>query len=423
MSVSRRRFLRGSAGLFLALPILESMRPRTVRASDPNAPQRALWWFTPNGQNMEDWTPADFGSDYNMSPILSPFESYRDTMTILKGLRNYGCDEGAEGHSGAGTFLTCAAATVTPVRNARSIDQIIADQIGGETLFKSLQLGMNATGESLGTAISWADAETPLPKVTRPEALFTRLFGGGAVLTPEELEHRRSMELSILDGVFDDLQALRPKLPARDRLKLEQYTTSIREVELRIEQMGDLTCDPGEMPTYDEDSFPELLDAFCEVIALAIQCDLSRIFTFTHSGEGTNMKHSWLDIADTYHGLSHHNYDAEMLAKLTTIQTWQSQVFADGLLRRLRAIEDIDGRSLLDNTILMYGSGLADSHFHDNFDLPIVLFGGTDAFTHGQHIDVTDEPLAALHLAISEAVGASVTDFGVVETGPLTGLS
>ena len=146
-----------------------------------------------------------------MSPILSPFESYRDTMTVLKGLRNYGCDEGAEGHSGAGTFLTCAAASVLLVRNARSIDQIIADQISGETLFKSLQLGMNATGEKLGTAISWADAETPLPKVTRPEALFTRLFGGGAVLTPEELEHRRSMELSILDGVFDDLQAFASK--------------------------------------------------------------------------------------------------------------------------------------------------------------------------------------------------------------------
>jgi hypothetical protein len=417
MAFNRRRFLRGSAGALLAIPLLESLMPRTVRADSHTAPKRTLWWFTPNGQNMEDWAIAKTGADYSLSPILQPFAAYRDQMTIISGLRNYGVSPLGvdEGHNGCGGWLHCRS---TAEGGDISIDQLLAAEVGAATLFRSLELGASATSANPRSAISWAGPDQPLPKVITPQALFARVFGSAGSLSPEEAERRQVLRLSVLDGVLEDLNQLDAKLPVRDRLKMDQYTTAIRELETRIEQSGSSLCDPGDPPGDGDER-----DQMCEVIALAFQCDITRVMSYMWGEEGNTVGHENLGIPDSYHGLSHHNYDPEMLAKLTTIQTWQCEVFANGMLKRLQETEDVDGNSLLDNTTILFGSGIGDSHYHDNFDLPLVLFGGTDTFAHGHHLQATDEPLADLHLSICEAAGVSFDSLGEAGTGPLAGLT
>jgi hypothetical protein len=420
MSTNRRRFLRGAAGSLLALPVLESLLPRRPAFADgPTPPKRALWWFTPNGHNMSDWTPAETGGDYTLSPILQPFAPYRDKMTVISGLRNYGASdpEGEDqGHGGVGAWLHCRDAYED---GARSVDQYLADAIGEGTPFRSLELGLDAADGSNKGSISWAGPGEPLPKVITAAALFARLFGSGASLSPAEVARRRDLRLSVLDGVMGDFSQLNAELPVRDRLKLEQYTTAIRELELRIDQSASSTCDPGDPPDPEGDP----IDQMGAVMALAFQCDLTRVMTFMLGKEGNNSSHTHLGIPEAYHGLSHHNYDPALLAKLTTIQTWQCQTFADGVLRRLNEAEDVDGSTLLDNTTILYGSGVSDSHYHDNHDLPSVLFGSSDTFAHGHHLQATDEPLADLHLAMCASVGAEFESLGAAGTGPLEGLA
>jgi len=426
MSTTRRRFLRGSAGAILAVPLLESLLPsRRVWAGSKTGPKRTLWWFTPNGHNMEDWAIAETGKEYTLSPILQPFAPYRSKMTVVSGLRNYGASDpngDDQGHGGIGAWLHCQDAFDL---GARSVDQMLASEVGGDTLFRSLELGRNATDGSNKSSISWAGPGEPLPKVITASALFARLFGSASSLSPEEADRRRMLRLSVLDGVLEDLSRLDAKLPTRDRLKLEQYTTAIRELEIRIEQSAASSCDPGDPPDPDEGAGDpgEAIDQMGAVIALAFQCDLTRVMTFMLGKEAHNGAHPHLGIPEAYHALSHHNYDPVMLAKLTTIQTWQCQVFADAILSRLNGMEDVDGNTLLDNTTILYGSGVGDSHYHDNFDLPSVLFGGTHSFAHGHHLQATDEPLADLHLAMCAASGVDFESLGLAGTGPLAGLT
>lgn len=415
--MNRRRFLRGSAGAMLALPLLESLRPRRTWANDPVAPKRALWWFTPNGHNMFDWTPGETGVGYTMSPILTPFEPFRDKMTVISGLRNYGVapiGESCEGHDGAAAWLNCS--SISGGGNV-SIDQLLAAQVGPDTIFNSLELGMAPIAGNHGASISWTGPNQPMPIVVSAPALFARLFGSAGTMSPEEIERRTSLRLSVLDGVLEDLNSLQPRLPNSDKIKLEQYSTALRELELRIEQSAESACDIGEPPS--EHGFDEM----CSVMALAFECDLTRVMTFMLQNEANNMAHTHLGIPENYHALSHHAFDPDILAKLTTIQTWQAQIFADSILTRFEEMVDVDGNSLLDNTTILYGSGLGDGNYHDNFDLPSALFGGTHTFTHGHHLMATDEPLADLHLAICAANGVNIPSLGPASTGPLAGLS
>ncbi|MGC6492752.1 MAG: DUF1552 domain-containing protein [Myxococcota bacterium] len=417
MTFSRRQVLRGAAGSLLALPLLESLRPRASWSGAPVAPRRGLWWCTPNGHNMEDWTPAELGPGYALSPILTPFAAFQDRMTVISGLRNYGVSplgSDSEGHNGAAAWLNCAS---TAAGGDISIDQLIAAQVGTQTPFASLELGMVAPGGGHPMPISWAGTDAPLPKVVSAPALFSRLFGSASTLSPEELERRTTLRLSVLDDVLGDLQSLHPTLPQTDRVKLDQYTTALRELEVRIEQTADLACEAGPPPT------EHTLDAMCALIALAFECDLTRVVSFMWNNEGTNTGHPELGIPDAYHGLSHHNYDPDILAQLTTIQTWQAQSFVDSMVVRLASMTDLDGNTLLDNTTILYGSGMGDSHYHDNFDLPSLLLGGTHTFAHGHHMMAVDAPLADLHLAIAASMGASISTLGPASTGPLAGLT
>ena len=419
--MNRRRFVQGGAGALLALPLLESLWGRKALARTPSAPQRALWWFTPNGQNMEDWAVSGTGSEYTLSPILTPFAPFREQMTVVSGLRNYGVSTpGADdsGHSGCGAWLHCSALDSGGV----SVDQQLAAQIGSDTLFPSLELGRVATDGDHRTAVSWAQGDLPLPKIITASALFARLFGASTSLSPEEALRERNARVSVLDGVLEDLNSLAVRLPAQDQIKLDQYSTAVRELEVRIGRAGESSCDPGEAPGRATNEAEEI-DNLCAVMVLALQCDLTRVMTFMLGGEANNVGHNFLGVPESYHGLSHHNYDPAQLAKLTIIQTWQCQVFADSLLSRLAATPDVDGKTLLDNTSVLYGSGIGDSHYHNNYDLPAVLFGGTSTFAHGHHLAASEQPLANLHLAICGAAGAELNTLGTAGVEPLAGLT
>ena len=431
MRFPRRSFLRAASGLILPLPALASMNPRGMRSTGDGMPSRVLWWFNPNGNNYNDWPVEGEGSDFVFSPTLEPFEDYRDRLTVLSGLKIEACQNGLpDGHNGAAaTYLTCMPLEESHVYVGQSIDQRLAQEWNGVTPFQSLELGMetgavsddSTTGTYRGN-ISWAGPETPRPKVSSPGSLFDRLFGGGdASLSPEEAERRLDLRLSILDDTLEELNRLSARLSASDRRKLDEYATAIRELELRLASMGVLSCDPGESPG-NSDLFPDTLEAMCDLMALAFQCDLTRVITFMLGNEGTNQAYTWLGLADGHHSLSHHAEDPEVMAQLSLIDRWQSEVFV-GLLDRLDAIEEPGGGSLLDNTVLLYGGGMADGHYHTNEELPLVLLGGTEVFDHGRHVHMDGGPLSELHLAICSAVGVDLPSWGMTGTSPMTGLA
>ena len=185
--------------------------------------------------------------------------------------------------------------------------------------------------------------------------------------------------------------------------------------------MGTLSCDPGDAPE-TLDSFPEDLESMCDLMALAFQCDLTRIMTFMLGNEGSNQAYTWLGIAEAHHSLSHHAEDPVYMDQLSLIDRWQVEVFK-GFLDRLDAIEDTGGGSLLDNTVILYGGGMSDGHYHTNEDLPLVLLGGSSVFEHGQAVRQDGGPLSELHLAICAAVGVDLPSWGMTGTAPMTGLA
>lgn len=430
MKPTRRAFLRGASGAVLALPALESLVGRRAVADDA-APRRVLFWYTPNGHAMRDWIPTSEGPGYTLSPILEPLERHRHRFTVVSGLWNHGCQEGADGHAGsAGAFLTCAGLREDRTWNGVSIDQRIAQAIGAATPFPSLEIGMESgeagtCGDGIcgyGSNISWSGPETPRAKVVDPEALFVRLFGDGSgELPPEELARRKELRLSILDGVVDDLQRLDRTLPASDRQKLDEFTTSVRELETRLANAPDRTCDAPDAPG-DDPSFPARLEAMQTLIGRAMQCDLSRVYSFMLGNAASNQAYGFAGVPESHHSLSHHGHDDAILQRLTTIGRWQSERFAT-FLDLLAGLEDIDGRSVLDNTTILYGSGMSDGHFHLNEDLPLLVVGQTDAFAHDQHVRIEKGALADLHLTLARSVGVDLSSHGVAGTAPLESLS
>lgn len=433
MKINRRRFLMGASGCLLPLPLLTALTPRTARAGG-GMPSRALWWFNPNGHNPLERFCTGKGSHFVLPKSMQAFEAYRDRMTVIDGLRLHGClVEGSNtGHTAAAAgWLTSTNLNPDTIEVGTSIDQKLADRWEGMTPFRSLELGMEQSVMSSGsditgytTSISWSDATTMRPKTIDPSALFVRLFGSDLNLDPKEAKRRLAVRQSVLDGVLDDLSRLNGALPSSDREKLEQYTTAIRELEGRIAASGALSCDPGD-PAVSVEEFPDRLDQFLDLMVLAFECDLTRIVTFMLGSEGTNQPYSWAGVSEAHHGLSHHAYDADILEQITAIDTWQAEVFASFLDRLDARTDPLDpmGGSLLDTTVLMFGGGMEEGYYHDNTNLPTILFGGTSAFVHGQRVVLEDGPLADVHLAMCAAVGEDLGSHGVAGTGPMAGLS
>ena len=430
--ISRRTFLRG-AGATLALPLLDAMWPVTALADGHAAPVRFLAYYVPNGIHMQSWTPAESGRDYALTPILQPLAAHRDDLLVLSGLRNDPARPDGPGDHAAGTgsFLTATHVFKTEganIRNAVSIDQVIANglvanDLGEATRFRSMELGAEG-GSSVGNCdsgyscaysrnISWSGPATPVYKEVNPRAAFDRLFQGADPNdTAESRARRRTYRLSVLDFVLEDARQLNAKLGKRDQAKVAEYMTGIRDLERRIEgEEAEPQCTPGVRPDRPED-LPTHLKNMADIMTLALQCDATRVITFMLGNAGSNRAHRHLEIREGHHEISHHQSLAENFRKLETIDIWEMQEFAY-LLDRLKSVQEGDS-TLLDNTVVFWSSEISDGNRHNHDNLPVLLAGRAGGqLDSGRHVTYgTETPIANLFIRIAGLMGVDVDTFG-----------
>lgn len=384
----------------MGLPFLESLAPRRTHAQD-KPPTRLLFFYVPNGIQPADFRPKTTGEAYAITPILKPLESLRADFSVISGLENApGRPDGAGDHaSGTSSFITCAHAnkSETDIRLGVSADQIAAAQIGKQTRLPSLELGIDG-GSSAGGCdsgygcaytrnISWSGPSTPLPKMTNPQLVFDRLFTGydpGA--SAAELAKRKAYKKSVLDLVLGDAQSLSMKLGKSDRVKLDEYLSGVRELETQIgSNMDAASCGPGARPV-DKLPYPAHVKMMCDLMVLAMQCDVTRIFTFMIGNGLSGRTYPELGITRGHHEISHHGMSPDNLAALTKIATWEMEQLAY-LLGKMKSIEDGAGSNLLYNSAVFLSSDISDGDRHNHDEMPVILAGhGGGALKPGRHI-------------------------------------
>jgi hypothetical protein len=421
--LSRRTFLRG-AGVAVGLPLLDAMIPAwTAIARTAAAPKpRMGFMYLPHGAIMEQWTPVATGSNFEITPILKPFEPYRKYLTIVSGLENKPAIAPPVHALNPGTWLSC----VTPQPSQEphggvTVDQIAAAHIGQETPLPSLEIATEGRGGSgacdrtfgcsYGGTISFRTPTTPLPMESDPRKLFERLFGQGD--TPEERKAITKQYSSILDLVSQEAADLQRTLDAPDRARLGDYLESVREIERRVQKMEAQDLSSLDLPDVPVGAtFDQRLNLMFDMVALAYEANLTRVFSFMMAGEGSNVTYNHIGVSDAFHPLSHHQNDKARKERLVRIQTYHSQAFAR-FLDKLSKMPDGEG-TMLDNAILLYGSNMSNSNAHDEFPLPnIVLGGGCGKIKGNQHVKYEDKtPLANLLLTLLDRAGVPTDKVG-----------
>lgn len=442
-SLNRRRFLRG-LGACLALPAFESVRPLQLlgapAAASPGgaAPVRMAFLQVPNGIIPAQWWPTGGpGTSFGLSPTLSPLEKIRHEMQVISGLDDLSANAGADGggdHARAGgTFLTGVRIKKTSgadIYSGVSIDQVVARKIGHLTRFPSLELSCDSvrkagncdSGYSCAYEynMAWRSPTQPVTPEPNPRLVFERLFGVGS---PEQrsanLQRRQQEQHSLLDYVMGDARAMEAKMNGRDRQKLDQYLTSVREVELRIERAEKMpVANPSvDSPVGIPPNFGEHIQLMFDMLHLAFQTDSTRIATMLLAGEGSNRTFTEVGITEGHHNLSHHRNDSATIAKVAKIDLWYTQQLGK-FLEKMESTQDVDGKSLLHNSMILYGSGHADGNRHTHFDLPIMVAGSAGGrFRTGRFVKVEAAPLTNLFLTMADHMGAT----GIERHGDSTG--
>ena len=421
--LSRRTFLRG-AGMAMGLPLLDAMVPAsTLLAQTPAVPKPRLGFlYLPHGAIMTQWTPATEGATFDLTPILKPLEPFKKQLTIVSGLENKPAIAPAVHALNPATWLSC----VTPREStepylAPTIDQLAANHLGQDTPFPSLEVAGEGRGGSgacernfgcaYGSTLSFRTATVPLPMESDPRKLLERLFGQGD--TPAERQAISKQFSSVLDAIAGEAKDLERTLDPQDRARLADYLDSVREIERRVEKLeaqdlSDLAVpDVPIGPSYDQ-----RLNLMFDLLALAYEANLTRVFTFMMAAEASNMTYNHIGVSDAFHPLSHHQNDAAKIERLVRIQTYHSQAFAK-FLAKLAKTPDGDG-TLLDHSLLLYGSNMSNSNAHDEFPLPLLLVGGGCGKLKGQqHLKYPDRtPLANLLTTVLHRAGVPVEKVG-----------
>ena len=407
-------------------------------------PLRALFLFVPNGKKMDDWWPHGRGDDVKPSYLLEPLAPVWDRVTVFSGLcidGGFSQGDGPGDHARASaSFLTCAHPKKTggaDIRAGTSVDQVIAQRFQGSTRLDSLELGMER-GSRAGTCdsgyscaysnnLSWRSPTTPIAKETNPWAVFERLFGDPKLVgNAKARQHQRDARVSVLDSVLDDAKALRTRLGAKDRSKIDDYLTSVRQLERRLERAAVADRDAvAKVPPLPEGlrprgmPYPERLELMYEMLALAFAADLTRVASLMLGNAGSNRSYRFLGVPQGHHSLSHHKNDPTKLAAIRKINRFQMEQFGV-FLQRLQAEED-HGGDLLANSLIVYGSGLSDGNRHNHDKLPVVLAGGgAGAVRGGRHVVLPARtPMANLYLAVQQTMGVDTQKFAD-STGPLS---
>lgn len=436
-ALPRRTFLRG-LGTTLALPLLDAMAPALVRASElAKRPLRLGYVYVPVGRIMDRWTPKTVGAEFEMTPTLAPLAPFREQLLVLSGLNIKAADP-LPGERG-GNHARPSAAYLTGVhpnpgaRLGISVDQLIARQTGRETQIGSLELGLDPPefnggdeGKYSGyyrSTISWRAATTPLPTEHNPRKVFERMFGDSDSTDPTARLSRIRQQRSVLDFVTRRVAKLSRDLGGSDRAKLDEYVDSVRDIERRI-QVAETSTGSSELPAASRptgipDSYADHAQLMFDLQLLAFQSDLTRVITFMMGHEGTNRTYKEVGAKDGHHSLSHHKGQTAAIETVAKIDLYQSQQLAY-FLGKLRATREGDG-TLLDNSIIVYGSALSDGNYHLHNDVPtLVVGGGGGQLTGGRHIRYDANPLSNLHLSVLDMMGVSEEGY-IGETSDATG--
>lgn len=438
--ISRRTVLRG-LGTAVSLPWLEAMIPLNAYGSPATdslvPPKRMAFLFIPNGVHMPDWKPQQEGTDFELPRILQPLAEFKNDFNVLTGLAH---DKARPNGDGPGDHARCASTFLTGAQAKKtsgadiyvgvSVDQYAATRLGSQTRLPSLELGIERGAQAgncdsgyscaYSSNIAWKTPTQPLAKEVNPQAVFDRLFSANS--TDERQRRRNLYQKSVLDFVLEDAARLRRDLGANDARKLDEYLSSVRELEQRIgRSLQEAKPAPKvdvPRPTSPKD-YEDHVKLMCDLMALAFQTDQTRIVTFMFGNAGSNRAYPWLDVPEGHHDLSHHGRNADKQEKISRINQCHARLFAY-LLQRLKETKDPDGSSVLDNSLIVYGSAIGDGDRHNHDDLPVVLAGRAGgAVPTGRHIVYSQEtPMANLFVTMLDLVGVPVDRFGD-STGPL----
>ncbi len=442
--LSRRTLLRG-LGTVVALPVLDAMLPRiaaaAVSSGAAKSPTRVAWVYVPNGVHVPDWTPTAVGANFELPQTLALLKDFRQDLFVLSGLTQNGArplGDGPGDHARAlASFLTGCHPRKTggaDIKTGISVDQVAAEQIGGQTRFSSLELGCEA-GQQAGSCdsgyscayssnISWKTESTPVAKEVNPRLVFERLFGGGTGNESDLARARRDRyQKSVLDFVRDDADRLEQQLGRTDRRKLDEYLTCVRELEQRVMRFENT---PPPKPNMDRPDgipheFAEHVRLMFDLLALAFQTDSTRVATMVIANEGSNRSYPSIGVNDGHHEMSHHGGDKVKQEKIAKINRFHMGEFAR-FIGKLRDAKE-PGGSVLDHSMIAYGSCIGDGDRHNHDELPVVLLGhGSGTLKPGRHIRYSqDTPLNNLWLSMLDRIDVKTEKLGD-STGRLAGL-
>ena len=432
--LSRRTMLRGM-GVAAALPLLDSMLPAQTPLAKPTV--RLGFVYLPHGAIMNQWTPAAEGAGFEFSPILKPLEPLRDYVNVISGLGHRAADTTAVHSLSPTTWLSGVRPKPTQGVDAYAgvtADQIAAREIGQDSLLPSLELATEDNSALIGACdrdygciymntLSWRTPTTPLPMEINPRKVFERLFGSGG--SAEERAARIQEDRSILDQITADAGALQKTLGAKDRAMVGDYLESVREIERRIQKAGQQQLDSyselPEAPVGIPYAFEEHINLMYDLLALAYQTNVTRVFTFMVAREESNKTYPQIGVHDGHHATSHHQNKPEKIEKLVKIQQYHIGLFAR-FLDKLKSTPDGDG-SLLDHSVLLYGSNMSNSNVHNHFPLPNLLVGGgAGTLKGGRHLRYEDHtPMTNLLVSAMDKAGIRQETLGD-STGRLAGV-
>ena len=439
-AVSRRRILQG-LGAAIALPSMESLATAGVNVSgvariaktESGAPLRLAFMSIPNGVQQKHWFPTGDSKDFNLNSTMLGLVPLKEHIQVIAGLKHENATAGRDGagdHArSSATFLTGARARKTAGRDiyvGTSVDQVAAKRVGELTRFPSLELSCDAIRNSGGCDsgyacayqynLSWSSPTTPVTPDPDPRSVFERLFGAGSSSErARNYQMRHATQKSVLDFVLEDAQALQHELSSLDRGKLDEYLTGVREIEQRVKSADRF----GVIPNPDQGTpdgipaaFAEHLDIMFDMMAIAFQTDTTRIASMILAYDGSNRIFPEIGVAEGHHHLTH-NQDKEALAlKVAAIDRFYMDRFAR-FLDRLSKMQDLDGNSVLYNSMIVYGGAIADGNKHTHDNLPVVLAGhGGGALQTGRYLQVPEQPMANLFVSMLEHFGAPVSEFG-----------
>jgi len=425
--LSRRAVLQG-LGVTLTLPLLESMVPAaTVLAQTVAAAKRARFGaiYFPHGVIQANWNPEKDGPGYELTPILQPIKPFYDKVTVVSNLKHalaYGSGATANHNRAASAFLSGAEAkTGAQPHLGVTIDQVIAKNLGQDTPMPSLELAIEGASVNCGDGlscsyrdtISWQSDTSPLPMQNNPQVVFERLFGDGNDLGQRKA--RRQQSLSLLDSVLGEANSLQQKLPASDRARMDQYLTDVREIERRIQKAGEQVSDDLDLPpapTGVPSDVEEHIKLMYDLQVLAWQTEITRVSTFQVAHELSNAVYPKSTVRDAFHILSHHSNIQENKDRFTVLNRYHVGMFAY-FLDKLQKTPDGDG-TLLDHSLVLYGSGLGDGNQHDHADLPVLVAGGASGEHHGgKHLRTPkDTPMANLLVSVLAKMKLEEAKFG-----------